>query len=178
MSGPPTIELRPEEPEDAAAIRDLHRLAFGGNTEADIVDTVRQAGAMVLSMVAVDAGGAGPVVAHVLYTRVMVTVEDGEDVSLLGLAPVAVLPSHQGRGIGTLLVEASLEQVRAEGHPAVVVVGDPGYYQRFGFLPGSRWGLRWEVDAPDEAFMAAELSPGALADIRGTVRFRPEFTEV
>ncbi len=135
---------------------------------------MRAADAAVLSMVAVDAGGDGPVVAHVLYTRVTVAVEDGEDVSLLGLAPVAVLPAHQGRGIGTMLVEASLEQLRAEGHPAVVVVGDPGYYPRFGFMPGSRWGLRWEMDAPDEVFMATELSPGALAGIRGIVRFRPE----
>ncbi len=73
MSGPPTIELRPEEPEDATAIRDLHRLAFGGDAEAAIVDAVREADAAVLSMVAADSGGAGPVVAHVLYTRVMVT---------------------------------------------------------------------------------------------------------
>jgi putative acetyltransferase len=190
MSGPATIELRQEEPEDAAAIREIHRVAFGGEAEAGIVDAVRTAGAAVLSMVAVNGGGAdtpaptagdtaaGPVIAHVLFTRVTVTVEGGEDVSLVGLAPVAVLPSQQGRGVGTMLIEAGLERLRAESHPAVVVVGDPGYYLRFGFLPGSRWGLRWEVDAPEEAFMVAELSPGALAGIRGVVRFRPEFAGV
>ena len=178
MSRPATIGLRADEPEDAAAIREMHRLAFDGDAEAAIVDAVREADAAVLSMVAVEDGGAGPVVAHVLYTRVMVAVEDGEDVSLLGLAPVAVLPAHQGRGIGTMLIEASLEQLRAEGHPAVVVVGHPGYYPRFGFLPGSRWGLRWEMDVPDEVFMVAELSPGTLAGIQGTVRFRPEFAGV
>jgi putative acetyltransferase len=178
MSGPATTALRLEEPEDAAAIREIHRLAFGGDAEAAIVDAVRAADAAVLAMVAVDAGGDGPVVAHVLYTRVTVAVEDGDDVSLLGLAPVAVLPSYQGRGIGTMLIEASLEQLRVEGHPAVVVVGDPGYYPRFGFLPGGRWGLRWEMDAPDEVFMVAELYPGALAGIRGVVRFRPEFAGV
>jgi len=175
MSGGATIGLRPEEPEDAAAIREIHRLAFGGDAEAAIVDAVRAADAAVLSMVAADAGGDGPAVAHVLYTRVVVAVEDGDDVSLLGLAPVGVLPTHQGRGIGTMLIEARLEQLRAEGHPAVVVVGHPGYYPRFGFVPGSRWGLRWEMGAPDEVFMVAELSPGTLAGIHGVVRFRPEF---
>jgi putative acetyltransferase len=171
------IELRPEQPEDAAAIREIHRLAFGRDAEAEIVDAIREVDAAVLSMVAVEAG-VDALVAHVLYTRVTVAVEHGEDVSLLGLAPVAVLPSHQGRGIGTMLIEASLEQLRAERHPAVVVVGEPSYYPRFGFLPGSRWGLRWDVDGPDEVFMVAELSPGALAGVRGTVRFRPEFAGV
>jgi putative acetyltransferase len=181
MSRPVTIELRSEQPEDAAAIREIHRLAFGRPAEADIVDSIRAADAAVLSMVAVELEGARsigdattPLMGHVLYTKVTVAGEDG-GVSLLGLAPVAVLPSHQGRGVGTMLIEASLEQLRAEGCLAVVVVGDPQYYPRFGFLPGSRWGLRWEADAPDDVFMVVELFPGALAGIHGTVRFRPEF---
>lgn len=182
MSRPVAIELRSEQPEDAAAIREIHRLAFGRRTEADIVDSIRAADAAVLSMVAVEFGGARSIgdaatslMGHVLYTRVTVAGEDGEEVSLLGLAPVAVLPSHQGRGVGTMLIETSLEQLRAEGCLAVVVVGDPRCYLRFGFLPGSRFGLRWETGAPDNVFMVAELFPGALAGIHGTVRFRPEF---
>jgi putative acetyltransferase len=185
MSGPTDVGLRPEAPEDAPAVREVHRLAFGRPAEADIVDAIRAADAAVLSMVAVvgeeseDAGDRlaepGFVAGHVLYTRVTVCCEDGEEVSLVGLAPVAVLPAYQGRGIGTMLIEASLEELRAVDYPAVVVVGHPGYYPRFGFLPGSRWGLRWENDVPDDTFMAVELSPGALAGIRGVVRFRSEF---
>ena len=182
------IRLRPELPEDAAAIRELHRLAFGGETEADVVDAVRADGGAVLSMVGVDdpgavghatfeTGAAGAVVAHILYTWVTVAAEDGERTSLLGLAPVAVLPSHQNAGVGTMLVEASLEHLRTRGHCGVVVVGHPGYYPRFGFLPGIRWGLRWENEGPEGVFQAAELSPGGLAGIHGVVRFRPEFSE-
>jgi putative acetyltransferase len=72
-------------------------------------------------------------------------------------------------------VEACLEQLRASGRAGVVVVGHPGYYPRFGFIPASRWGLRWQADVPDEVFMALELSPGQLSEIRGVVRYRPEF---
>jgi putative acetyltransferase len=56
-------------------------------------------------------------------------------------------------------------------------VGQPEYYHRFGFIPAASWGLRWEMEAPEEAFMALELSPGLLAGIGGVVRYRPEFTE-
>jgi putative acetyltransferase len=117
-------------------------------------------------------------VGHVLFTRVTVATDHGDEVGLLGLAPVAVLPSYQGQGVGTMLIEAGLEQLRAAGHPAVVVLGHPSYYPRFGFVPASRFGLRWEIDAPDEAFMAMELSVGALSGIRGVVRFRPEFSGI
>ncbi len=110
-----------------------------------------------------------------LFTNVTVTTADGDEMGLLSLAPVGVLPSRQNEGIGTMLIEAGLEQLRAEGHPAVVVLGHPSYYPRFGFVPASSFGLRWEMDAPDEAFMALELSAGALAGVRGVVRFRPEF---
>lgn len=186
MSSPVPIELRSEQTEDAAAIREIHRLAFGRNAEADIVDLIRAAGAAVFSMVAVDLGGArsigdaaAPLLGHALYTRVTVAGDDGEEVSLLALAPVAVLPAHQGRGIGTMLIETSLEQLRAGSGLAVVVVGDERYYPRFGFLPGRQLELRREADAPetapDDAFMVIELFPGALAGVHGTVRFRPEF---
>lgn len=195
------IYLRLERPEDAPSIREVHRLAFEEQAEADLVDALRDAGAGVLSMVAVDegeaatatepagtgtgagiecaavkpAGATGQVVAHILYTWVIVDTEQGEQVPLLGLAPVSVRPDRQGAGIGTRLIEASLEWLREEGYAAVVLVGHPSYYPRFGFIPASRWGLEWEVDAPDGVFQALELSPGGLAGVRGVVRFRPEF---
>jgi putative acetyltransferase len=168
------IALRLEEPEDAAAIRAVHRSAFGGAAEADLVDALRAAGAAVLSLVAVD----GEVVGHVLYTWAVVDTEQGEQVPLLGLAPVAVRPDRRGEGIGTRLIEASLEWLREEGYAAVVLVGSPGYYPRFGFLPASRWGLEWERDVPDGVFQAVELSAGGLAGVRGIVRYRPEFVGV
>jgi putative acetyltransferase len=59
-----------------------------------------------------------------------------------------------------------------------VVVGEPGFYRRFGFIQASRWGLRWEVEVPEENFLALQLTPGALAGVSGAVRYRPEFTQI
>ena len=84
-------------------------------------------------------------------------------------------PSWQRRGVGFRLIDEALARLRDAGHRAIVVLGHPDYYPRFGFAPASRWGLRWEHPAPDEAFMALELVPGALAEHAGVVRFRPEF---
>ena len=218
------VRVRYEELDDIPAIRRVNEAAFGGIAEAAVVDALRAAGAVFLSMVAVidaeevadeqaeavdaasvntwgEEGGAwgepagsgdapdmdgrpagsearvvgGQVVGHVLVSLVTVTTEQGE-VCLLGLAPLAVLPEQQGQGVGTMLVEVCLERLRRSGYAGVVVLGHPGYYPRFGFIPASRWGLRWELDAPDEAFMVLELSPGLLAGVRGVVRFRPEFS--
>jgi predicted N-acetyltransferase YhbS len=116
----------------------------------------------------------GEVIGHALVTPVTLTGEQGEE-RLLGLGPVAVLPEHQGRGAGTLLVETCLEHLRDSGVAAVVVFGNPRYYGRFGFIAASRWGIRWEAEAPEEDFMALELQPGKLAGKTGLVRYRPEF---
>jgi putative acetyltransferase len=118
----------------------------------------------------------GAVVGHVLLSPV--TVGGARDGDVLGLAPMAVLPAYQRRGVGTALVGAALAAARARGHGAVVVLGHPTYYPRFGFVPARRYGLHSEYDAPDDAFLAVELRPRGLADCRGLVRYRPEFTAV
>jgi putative acetyltransferase len=168
------VTIWPEEPEDVTAVRHVNALAFDGPTEANIVDAVRAAGEAVLSMVAVDESGR--VVGHALFSPVTVAGGHGES-TLLGLGPVSVLPPEQHNGIGTLLIDTCLERLRTGNHAGVVVLGHPHFYHRFGFIPASRWGLRWEADAPDENFMALELSAGLLTGIGGVVRYRPEFVE-
>lgn len=161
--------VRPEEPPDAPAVRDIHERAFGRAAEADIVDALRAAGAITLSLVAEEDGG---VIGHVLFSPV--TVRGAEDVRATGLASLAVVPEHQRAGVGGALVREGLERLRADGWAIAVVLGDPAYYSRFGFEPASRFGVRWEHDAPDEAFQLLELRPGALAGRSGVVAYRPE----
>jgi len=194
----PQICLRPEQPGDEGSIRQINESAFADRTEADRVQALRDAGAIRLSAVAilggrsVDGGSVGTVgrtgmcsgeviggelVGHALFTPVTVTTDKG-DIELLGMGPVAVLPAKQRQGIGTMMIAGCLEHLRSLHNRGVVFVGEPGFYRRFGFIQASRWGLRWEVEVPEENFLVLELTPGALAGVSGTVRYRPEFTQV
>jgi putative acetyltransferase len=164
--------IRPEEPRDADAVRLVNQRAFGRPEEAALVDAVRDSPGAI-SLVAT-AGGS--VVGHILFTRVRIG--DGEPTtSAVGLAPMAILPEYQRQGIGSQLVRAGLDACRAHGHGLVVVVGYPAFYPRFGFAPASTAGLEYEHPVPADAFMVAELRPGALAHAHGVVRYRPEFSK-
>jgi putative acetyltransferase len=170
----PAVAVRPERAGDAADIRACVVRAFGRPAEADLVDALRVVGGVAASLVAV---AGARVVGHVLFSPV--TIEGAApDLAPVGLAPVAVLPEVQRRGIGAALIEAGLARCRAAGHGCVVVLGHPAYYPRFGFAPASRFGLRSAYDVPDDTFMALELRTGALLGRGGTVRYRPEFAGV
>lgn len=91
---------------------------------------------------------------------------------------MAVLPEYQKQGIGSRLVRDGLKECQRLNQNIVVVLGHPGYYPRFGFIPASKKGLRCEYQAPDEAFMVAELIPGALGGRQGLVKYRPEFNDL
>ena len=179
------VRVRPEASDDRDDVRHVNVLAFGGTAEAGMVDALRSAGAVTLSLVAVaeadeDEDGTvsgGEIVGHALVTPVTVETDHGQ-VPLLGLGPVAVVPAHRGQGIGTMLIEACLERARGEGHAGIVVTGRPEHYSRFGFIPAGRWGLRRQGDVLEEVFMALELIPGHLGGVHGEVRLRPELTPV
>ena len=113
------------------------------------------------------------VVGHILFSPVTIETAAGQ-VTAIGLAPMAVLPDQQRKALEHGWCKG-LAELRRLGHDAVVVVGHPEYYPRFGFKRASQFGLRTEIDCPDEAFMAIELRPGALAERAGMVRYRPEF---
>jgi putative acetyltransferase len=87
----------------------------------------------------------------------------GSKVTLLGLAPMAVLPEYQKQGVGSKLVEKGLEESRRKVYPAVVVLGHPDYYPRFGFVPARKYNITSEYDVPPEVFMIIELQPDVLA---------------
>ncbi len=166
--------IRPERPDDSDAIRRVLESAFGRPQEADLVDALRRRVAVTLSLIAEEDG---EVVGHILFSPVTIG-SDSSTFQALGLGPLAVSPSHQNRGTGTRLVRDGIERSRAAGHEIVVVLGHPGYYPRFGFAPARAHGIRWELDAPDDAFMVMELREGALAGRSGVVRYQPEFIDV
>ena len=162
--------VRPEQPQEIAGIRRVNLAAFGTTVEADIVDALRQHARPFLSLVAIDAA---EVVGHIAFSPV--TLMPHRHYRIAGLAPMAVLPSRQCQGIGSSLVEAGLRECRGLGFEAVVVLGHPGYYPRFGFSRASSFGLSSEYDVSDDVFMALELRPGALQGYGGTIRYDAAF---
>ncbi|MBN2549294.1 MAG: N-acetyltransferase [Anaerolineales bacterium] len=168
------IEVRPETDSDHLAIHRINELAFGRPQEADIVDKLRDSCPEFLSLVA---AMGGQVVGHILFTPI--TIEGSDRTGGMALGPLAVMPEIQKQGIGSRLTIEGLEILRRAGCPYVIVLGHPEYYPRFGFVPASKFGLvsQWE-SVPDEAFMALELIPGALAGVSGVARYRAEFDEV
>ena len=166
----PEIIIRDETGEDRSAVRTVNERAFGQPGEATLVEALHRHGAAVVALVAESAEN---IVGHILFSPVHV--ELSHDERLLGLAPMAVLPSHQRQAIGSRLVEEGLKRCAALGWDGVVVLGHPEYYPRFGFERASRFGLRWEAPCDDAAFMALALRPGTLDGRPGVVRYRPEF---
>ena len=167
------ITVRPEQPEDADQVRRVNEVAFGRPHEAALVDAVRGS-ADTLSLVAVLGQ---QVVGNILFTAVWIERTD-RTTAAVGLGPMAVLPEHQRRGVGSDLVRAGLDACRRLGHAVVVVLGHPDYYPRFGFVPADENGIRYEHAVPSEAFMVLELRTGAVARSGGVVRYRPEFAAV
>ena len=168
------IIIRRERPEETSAVRRVNEQAFGQRAEADLVDALRQRDELLISLVAIEDE---QVVGHILFSPVTVQ-SDGASWDAMGLGPMAVLPEHQGKGIGSRLVEAGLEECRKARHKVVVVLGHPEFYPRFGFAPSKPLGIRWEKDVPEEVFMVTELREGALAEREGVVKYLPEFDGV
>lgn len=166
------MRVREEVTADRSAIHDIHRSAFETPAEARLVDELRAAGAVSLSLVAERNGlPAG----HVLYSPV--TIAD-QECAAIGLAPVAVLPEFQRQGIGTALIRESLRLCRQHGYQSVCVLGHPEFYSRFGFRPAAEFGLTCEYDVPAEAFMVLELQPDSLRQCSGVVRYHPLFRDL
>jgi putative acetyltransferase len=165
------VQIRSELPDDELAVRETNEQAFGSPSEATLVDRLRGSPESI-SLVATIGDR---VVGHILFTPI--SMEPAARVRVAGLAPMAVRPENQRSAIGSQLVRVGLDHCRKQGYAAVVVVGHPGFYPRFGFMRASTKGLTCEFPVPDEVFMAVELKTGALADVRGLVRYRPEFSE-
>lgn len=169
------MNIRHETIEDIAAIREVNRLAFNGREdEGRLVDILREREAIICSLVA---EADGRVTGHVLFSPAVLD-DDGRRTPFAALGPVGVLPELQRRGIGDALIRSGLDICRDEGYDSAVVLGHSSYYPRFGFRPSVLYDIRWEHNAPEEAFMVMELRPGALTGRRGVIRYRPEFDGV
>jgi putative acetyltransferase len=171
-----SVVIRSESDKDREAIWALNREAFNRDAEANLVDAIRQSPGFVPSLSLV-AEREGEIVGHALFSEAAIE-STGGPLTVLALGPVAVRPAFQKQGIGGALIRAGVERGAALDYPAVLLIGHPTYYPRFGFLPGSRYGLKLNFSVPDDVFMALPLRPDGLDGIQGTFAFPPAFQGV
>ena len=166
------IKIRSERPEDSAAIQEVHTQAFGGPLEAKLVRLITERKKALIALVALSDG---TVVGHILFSQVAVA-NSPQAFKAVGLAPVAVLPEFQKQSIGSQLIREGLTRCKQAGYDAVVLVGSPTYYPRFGFTRAADLGLDNEYGVHEE-FMVLPLREGALERVSGMVKYLPEFAE-
>jgi len=168
--------IRAELPADFPAIDRVNQLAFAQDAEARLVRALRSAPDHDSSRSLV-AERDGEVLGHIFFSRVRIE-HAGGATAALALAPMAVVPTCQRQGIGSRLVRVGMRVCRELGDRIVVVLGHPGYYPRFGFIPARPCGIESPFPVPDEAFMVCPLAPDALTGVRGVVRYSSAFDDV
>ncbi|MBN8553679.1 MAG: N-acetyltransferase [Caulobacterales bacterium] len=161
------MQIRAEQPGDVVAIRAVTQRAFDGHphsdgTEPDIIERLRAAGSLTVSLVALQDDR---IIGHIALSPV----DWAGGAGWFGLGPVSIDPAHQRAGVGSALITAALDQIRKHGAAGCVLAGDPAYYRRFGF----RVDPRWTYDGlPPEYFMALAFAP---TDGSGPVRYHSAF---
>lgn len=167
------IVIRQETPADVEAVKNVHQLAFGRPDESALVESIRQSDSYIpeLSFVAlID----DQIVGHVLFSIVHIDTEP-EPKRVLALAPLAVRPDYQRVGVGARLTHHGLAEAKARGWDAVIVLGQPSYYPRFGFQPSHEFGIESPFPLNDpSAFMVMEMAEDALENCSGMVVY-PDF---
>ncbi|MBK5721924.1 N-acetyltransferase [Dysgonomonas sp. Marseille-P4677] len=170
------IEIRQEQACDYPMVYDVNLKAFKRKAEARLTDRLRLSDAFIpeLSLVAIVDK---TVVGHILFTKISID-DDGLQSESLSLAPMAVLPEMQSKGVGSRLVDYGLDRARSLGYKSVIVIGHAKYYSRFGFEPTSKWQIKAPFHVPANAFMAIELVENSLSGIKGIVKYAKEFIEI
>lgn len=166
MEADPALTLA--EAEDAAAIDELVAAAFGRPDEARLVRDLGEGGYLLCELVAKEGER---LVGHIAFSLLPIEQQDAV-IRGVSLAPLAVCASHRHRGIGAALVREGLVRVHRLGADAVVVLGEPRYYGRFGF--SAELGARLSAPFSGPSFMALELMPGSLRG-GGRVVYAPPF---
>ena len=159
------FRIRLETAGDRAEVEELLLTAFPTSSELRLVRQLREDGDVVFSLVAVETAG---VIGHALFSKLCAPT------AVLALAPVSVTARRRRQGVAAALIEAGLEQARVGGWAAVVVVGDPSYYPRFGFSHEAVHGMSCQYAAP--ALMGLALVEDGLGGPR--IEYAPAFSSL
>lgn len=164
------MTIRKEKPTDQTHIHAVNSASFDTSAEADLVDALRKVAKPLVSLVAeIDR----KIIGHILFSPV--SLEGCPNLKIMGLAPMTVTPDFQGKGIGSALIRKGLNACRKLDYGAVVVLGYPDYYHRFGFISSARFDINSQYDVPEDVFMVLELEPDYLKGTSGTIRYHEVF---
>ena len=167
------MKIRKETAADIEAVFEINRSAFPTEEEAQLVNRLRETASPLISLVA---EGEQEIIGHILFTPV--TLDSDTNLFLMGLAPVAVNPARQNKGIGSQLDRAGIEECRALGAAGLVVLFHPKYYSRFGFSPSANFGIKSKYDGAPEVFMVLELSAEVFAGKAGVISYHSSFARL
>lgn len=167
------MHVRPETDADHGVIRELLIAGYGSEEIADMVDQLRTDPGKLISLVA-EADDSGEILGHVAFTPV--TLDGHPDLGLTGLACTAVAGSARGDGVGSELVHEGMVVSQHHGAAAVITLGFPAYYARFGFEPAEPYGLSCEYETPRDKFLIRLLEPDQIKGCTGVVRYPQAFT--
>ena len=168
------MNIRAEKKADIDGIWQVNADAFATTEEAELVNALRDSGVPYISLIYEKNS---KLVGHILFTAVEL-VADTSGLKLMGLAPMAVSPKLQRSGIGTSLIKSGIQQCIDHGYDAIVVLGHPNYYPKFGFVPSVQYAITTEYDVAEDVFMALEIKAGALTGKKGTIKYHPVFGSV
>ena len=171
------IKIRKEKETDFSKVHELNLLAFEEKEEAVLVDLLRKNDEFIpqLSLVALRND---EVIGHILFTKIKIIDDNGNENESLSLAPMAVLPKYQKKGIGGKLIVAGLKKAKELEFKSVIVLGHEHYYPKFGFVPTTKWNIKSPFEVPDNVFMGLELVKNGLKNVTGIVQYPKEFDGV
>jgi putative acetyltransferase len=170
--------IRQEIPSDFQSIREVNILSFNNQeNEAKLVEQIRQSENFIPQLSLVAETENQEIIGHILISTITLVKEYGK-ISTLGLAPMAVKPGYQNKGVGSALVSSGLEACKKSGYKHIFVLGHPNFYPRFGFVSSKTYAINPPFTVPDEVFMALELESGSLSGMQGRIEYPPAFNTV
>lgn len=172
------VKIRQENKDDIKEIYEINALAFGQDNEAKLADALRNNSNVFVPELSLVATIDNKIVGHILFTKIKINDDNQNEFESLALAPMAVKPNIQKKGVGGQLIRAGLDKARQLNYKSVIVLGHRHYYPKFGFVPTNKWNIKSPFDVPIEAFMGIELIEDGLKNVSGIVKYPKEFDAV
>lgn len=170
------IIIRQETKDDFNEVFKLNHKAFGQDSEAKLVDALRNNPTVFVPELSLVATIDNKIVGHILFTKIKIENDTQNVFDSLALAPMAVKPDNQKKGIGRQLIRVGLDKARELNFQSVIVLGHKDYYPKFGFEPTTKWNIKSPFSISDKGnFMGIELVMDGLKNVSGTVKYPKEF---